>query len=93
MARRDQRESDPQPGPAGSNGPSLFLILSVVVAIIAGSFVLQNRETAEIQYLFFFESETKVWVAIAVAIVLGMLLDRLLQMWWRRSRGRDRDED
>lgn len=87
MARRD----DPPPGPEGSNGPSLFLILSVVVAIIAADFVVQNREKAEVHYLFFFDSETPVWVAIGGAIILGVVLDRLIQIWWRRSRRRDDD--
>ena len=92
MARGDDRRDDRRPGPEGENGPSLFLILTVVVAIIAGAFVIQNRETTNIQYLFFFESETKVWVAISFAVLLGVVLDRLVQLWWRRSRRRD-DED
>lgn len=91
MARNDDRRDgfDEQPGAAGSNGPSLFLILAAVVAVIAAAFVVQNREEAEIQYLIFFEAELRIWVAISFAIVLGILLDRLLIMWWRRSRRRD----
>ena len=74
MARRDDRrgDRDDRPGPAGSNGPSLFLVLTIVVAIIAGSFVIQNREEATIQYLLFFESELQIWVAIAAAMI-GLL--------------------
>ena len=82
---------DQQPGPAGRNGPSLFLILTVVVAAIAAIFVIQNREEATISFLFF-DGEFRVWVAIAFAILLGMVLDRLIIMWWRRAR-RDRDDD
>ncbi len=90
MARGDRR-SDQEPGPAGSAGPSLFLILSVVVAIIAADFVIQNRETAEVHYLFFFQSETRVWLAIGFAILIGVVLDRLVQLWRRRSRRGDDD--
>ena len=86
MARRDD---DRSLADDGDSGPSLFLILSLVVAIIAGAFVIQNRETARIQYLFFFETEMRIWVAIASAIAIGVVLDRLVQLWWRRSRRGD----
>lgn len=91
MARRDDRrgDRDDRPGPAGSNGPSLFLVLTIVVAIIAGSFVIQNREEATIQYLLFFESELQIWVAIAAAMALGVLLDRLFILWRRRAKRDD----
>ena len=82
-------EFDRQPGPAGRNGPSLFLILLIAVAAIAAIFIVQNREEAEIQFLFF-DGMFRIWTAIAFAIVLGMLLDRAIIMWWRRAR-RDRD--
>ena len=89
MARNDdteRRDVERERGEPGSDGPSLFLLLAIVVAVIAGAFVLQNRESAKIQYLVFFESELQIWVAIAFAIVLGVLLDRLVIMWWRRAR-------
>ncbi len=82
-------EYDQQPGPAGRNGPSLFLILSIVVAAVAAVFIAQNREEAEIQFLFF-DGTFRIWTAIAFSILLGVLLDRMILMWWRRAR-RDRD--
>ncbi|BAN01866.1 LapA family protein [Ilumatobacter coccineus] len=90
MARNDEAERyDEQPGPEGRNGPSVFLILVAVIAIIAGVFILQNREEAQIQFLFF-DGTFRVWTAIAFAILLGVLLDRAILMWWRRAR-RDKD--
>jgi uncharacterized integral membrane protein len=73
--------------PPSSSGPSVFLVLSVAVAAIIAIFIVQNRERAQIELLFF-EFDTRVWFAIAVAIGLGMLLDRLLIHWRRRVRRR-----
>lgn len=94
MARDDDFENldDPdrhEPGGQGSNGPSPFLVALVVVAVIAAAFVIQNQERAEIQYLVFFENEFRIWTAIAFAMVLGAVLDRLVIAWWRRSRRRN----
>ena len=77
---------------SGNNGPSIFLILMLVVAAIVAIFIFQNRETATITFLFF-DGEFRVWTAIAIAILLGVLLDRVVLMWWRRARRRDRDDD
>lgn len=79
---------DEQPGAQGSNGPSLFLFLVVIVAVVAAIFVVQNREEAEIQFLFF-DGTFRIWTAIAFAILLGILLDRLILLWWRRARRRN----
>ena len=87
MARDD--EFDEQAGPAGRNGPSIFLILLIVVAIVAAVFIAQNRERTNIEFLFL-DFNSRVWTAIVIAIGLGVLIDRLVQMWWRRAR-RDRD--
>lgn len=87
MARDD--EYDEQAGPAGRNGPSVFLILLIIVAVIAAVFIAQNRERTNIEFLFF-DFNSRVWTAIVIAIGLGILIDRLVLMWWRRSR-RDRD--
>lgn len=69
-------------------GPSGVLIGLIVVVVVALIFIFQNSDRATIQFLFF-EGEFRVWVAIALAIVLGILIDRLIILWWRRSRRRD----
>lgn len=92
MARNDDLDGyDEQPGPAGENGPSIFLILVIIVAAIAGIFIFQNRSEAEIQFLFF-DGTFRIWTAISFAILLGVLLDRLILMWWRRTR-KDKNQD
>lgn len=87
--RRREEADDDQPDGDGSSRPSLFLVALIVVAAISVAFVLQNQDRATIRYLGFFDADLAVWTAIAVAIGLGILLDRLVILWWRRSRDRD----
>ncbi len=82
---------DDQPSRNGRNGPGLFLILTIVVAIITAVFVAQNRDQIEIKFLFF-DFSSRIWTAIAMAIGLGILLDRLVIGWWRRARKRKNDD-
>ena len=46
-------------------------------------FVLQNRERKSVDFLVF-EINSRQWVNIAVAIALGVALDRLFLSWWHR---------
>ena len=83
----DDLHYDEQPGAQGRNGPGLFLILTILVAAIAAVFVVQNRERTQIEFLFF-DFSSRIWTAIAIAMALGILLDRLFLAWWRRARKR-----
>lgn len=80
-------QHDEQPGDAGRNGPGLFLILTILVAVITAAFIAQNRERTAIKFLFF-DFNSRTWIAIAIAIGLGVLIDRLFLAWWRRARKR-----
>ena len=80
-------EYDEQPSSGGRNGPGLFLILTILVAVITAVFITQNRERTQIEFLFF-DFTSRIWTAIAIAIALGVLLDRLILAWWRRARKR-----
>jgi uncharacterized integral membrane protein len=81
----DHEEFDEQPGPRGRNGPGVFLVLTILIAAITAVFVTQNRERTQIEFLFF-DFTSRIWTAIAIAIGLGILLDRLFLAWWRRAR-------
>jgi hypothetical protein len=72
---------------SGQSGPPIKLIAFVAVAALAVVFVFQNRERHKIDFLFF-ELNTRTWTALATALVLGVVLDRLFISWWRRARNR-----
>ena len=86
MYEGNERRSDEGTKPATRSGVSPTLIAFIVVGILAVVFVLQNSNRTEINVLFF-DFNARVWFAIVIAILLGVLLDRLLIAWWRR-RGR-----
>jgi uncharacterized integral membrane protein len=75
---------------SGSNGISPSLIALAVVTVLAVIFFLQNSELTRID-LWVFEWTTTVRWSLLVAMFIGVLLDRLFGIWWRR-RGRRRDE-
>jgi uncharacterized integral membrane protein len=68
-------------------GLSPALIGFGIVAIVAVIFIVQNSERTDVNFLFF-DVNSRIWVALLVAIGLGVLLDRLLLGWWRRRRKR-----
>jgi hypothetical protein len=72
---------------SGQAGPPIKLIVFIAVAALAVVFVFQNRERHQIDFLFF-EINTRTWTALATALALGVILDRLFVSWWRRSRNR-----
>lgn len=87
LVSNDDRHEHSDIGPSGNSGPSVFLILTVFVAILAAIFVFQNSNRTKINLLFW-DFNSRVWVAIAISIGLGVLLDRLILSWWRRARNR-----
>jgi uncharacterized integral membrane protein len=67
------------------SGPSIALIGIAVVAALMLIFFLQNGERTSIDFLFF-EKQTTIRWSIIVAVLLGAALDRVVAIWWRRSR-------
>ena len=54
-------------------------------------FFLQNGEEQKIDFLIF-EKDTTIRWSLLVAVVLGILVDRIFTMWWRRRRKRNNNE-
>ena len=82
FTNEDQREVA-----AGRNGPNPTLIgLAVVVARFV-VFFLQNSEHLKIDFLVF-EKDTTIRWSLLIAVLLGVLADRIFTMWWRRRRQR-----
>jgi uncharacterized integral membrane protein len=76
------------PGAAGEerrSGISPMLIALVVIGVLAIVFVLQNGKSTQIDYVGL-NFEAPLWVILALAIVVGIVLDRLFSLWWRRRR-------
>ena len=87
--QRDIGEGDGAAGwDRGKHTVSPRLVAFVAIAIVSLVFVLQNREPTTIHFLFV-EVTTRVWLAIVIAIALGILLDRLFLTWWRRRRTKE----
>ena len=85
---RDGGRYDPQPEDEKRGGPSIWLILFALVAIVTAVFIVQNGEPVPAEFLWF-DRSIRLWVAIVASIVLGILLDRLIITWWRRRRNRE----
>jgi uncharacterized integral membrane protein len=66
--------------------PALIILGSVIVVAIV--FIAQNSDKATIQFLFI-EVTTRIWAGFLIAIALGVVLDRLFSMWWRRRKQRE----
>ncbi len=88
-----ERRDPERPGdgdPKQRTGLSPALIAFGVVAIVAVIFIVQNSERTNVNFLFF-DFNSRVWVALILAIAFGVLLDRLLIGWWRRRKNKPSD--
>jgi len=84
--RNERSESDErQQVERTRSGISPALVGFIVLAILAIVFVVQNPEKAEIELLFWGVTAS-LWVVILISIAIGVLLDRLFGIWWRRRR-------
>ena len=68
---------------SGRSGPSPRLILLGATALLVAVFVLRNNEPTQLDFMVF-EWDTTVRWSIFIAIVLGIVLDRLAMRYWRR---------
>ncbi len=81
---QDRRTGAPEPD---KSRISAALVLWLIVAVIAVVFVVQNTRHSTVTFLFW-DGDTSIWVVIIIAIVLGVLLDRLATWFMRRRRRR-----
>ena len=72
---------------SGRSGPSVTLIALAVVVVLFVVFFLQNSEQLTIDFLVF-EKRTTIRWSLLVAVVLGILFDRIIAIVWRRWRRR-----
>lgn len=81
----DLPRSGPNQTASGASGPSAMFILVAVVAALAVIFFLQNGEYVYIDF-WVFERRTTIRWAILMSILLGVALDRILTIAWRRRK-------
>ena len=78
----------PHEAASGSKGPNITLIGFGILVVLFVVFFLQNSETLSIDFLVF-EKKTTIRWSLLIAVVLGILIDRIFAMWWRRRRKRN----
>lgn len=67
----------------GRRGPSIALIAFLLVAAYGLGFFFRNSMETEVDYVFG-EADTTLRWALLLAVVMGIVLDRLVTSWWRR---------
>jgi len=77
--------NDGQRVTSGRNGPSATLIGLAIVVVLFVVFFLQNSEHTTIDFLVF-EKDTTIRWSLLVAVLLGIVIDRIFSIWWRRRR-------
>lgn len=70
---------------SGRNGPNATLILLALLVAASVAFFFQNSHSTTIHFLFF-QKDAKTRWAIIVAVLLGIAIDRIFTIWWRRRR-------
>jgi len=63
------------------------IIIAVIVMVVLGIFVYQNRDTVEIQFLFL-GVDLPLWAVIGIFILLGALLGWVWSWIMRRRAGK-----
>jgi len=86
MNNNNERSGDMQAA-SGRSGPSIALIIVGLLTALIVVFILKNSDETQIDFMFFDWNTTVRW-SIFIAVLLGVLLDRVILSWWRR-RGRN----
>lgn len=85
----DRRTNEIPDGEFGDeNRVPVALILGGVIGVLALIFVIQNGGSTTTQFLWI-DVEMKLWLTIVISIAVGVALDRLFSIWWRRNRRDD----
>lgn len=63
------------------------LVVAAVVIIYTILFIAQNSDKVETSFVFF-TVETRLWVSLLFAVILGALLGQGAEALWRRRKGR-----
>ncbi|MGZ5288513.1 MAG: lipopolysaccharide assembly protein LapA domain-containing protein [Actinomycetota bacterium] len=78
-------DEDRKPGEYRREGLSGKTIAAIVALVVLVVFMLQNRDRANVDFLFW-DVDARLWVVIVIAAVLGVVIGWFLG---RSRRGRD----
>jgi uncharacterized integral membrane protein len=76
---------EPQTAASGGEGPNVTLIVLGIVVLLFVVFFLQNSNELRLNFLFFERTTTVRW-SLVIAVLLGVAIDRVGTMWWRRRK-------
>jgi len=76
-------DEQPQSNKSVNDRIGIGIIITVVVVVILGVFVWQNRDTVEIRFLFL-ERSLPLWAVVGIFIALGALLGWVWRWVMRR---------
>jgi uncharacterized integral membrane protein len=79
----EQSQGDADLHPEEKRNRTATLVILVVFVVVAAIFIIQNSDKATIRFLFI-SVTTRIWAGFLIALALGVVLDRLFTMWWRR---------
>ena len=79
-------------GEKSRSGISPTMIVFIVLVVVAIIFVLQNSESHKVNFLMV-DFKAPSWVIFALLILVGVVLDRLLQYWMKRRKSRSARAD
>ena len=70
---------------SGRNGVSPVLVAWLVIVAVSAIFFFRNGEPTKLDFMFVTTHNKTRWLVIT-CIAIGVILDRLFTMWWRRRR-------
>ena len=89
MTNENLGSSESHPITTTKSGPSPTLVGLAILIALGVAFFFQNGNETSIHFLFF-QKDAKTRWAIIVAVGIGIAIDRVFSMWWRRRGTRDK---
>ena len=67
------------------------LVVAAAIVIFTILFIVQNSDKVSTSFVFF-TVETRLWVSLLVAVLLGALVGQVFEAMWNRRRARRRGD-
>jgi uncharacterized integral membrane protein len=70
----------------------LRLVIGAAIVIFTILFIAQNNDKVETSFVFI-TVETRLWVSLLVAVILGALLGQVVEALWHRRQARKHHQE